>query len=57
MPILMFFIDGSSIEYYRIHFITTFQTIAAQALQKGIVFKDTMFAIVHFYFCFFQSII
>jgi len=57
MPILMSFIDGGSIEYYRIHFITIFQTIAAQALQKRIVLKNTIFAIVCSSFCFFQSII
>jgi len=46
MPILMSFMDGGSTEYYRIHFIITFQTIATQALQKGINLKDTMFSIV-----------
>jgi len=50
MPILMSFMDSGSIEYYQIHFITTFQTIASQALQKGINLKDTMFAIVCSYF-------
>ena len=28
MPILMSFMDGGLMEYYRIYFITTFQTIA-----------------------------
>jgi len=50
MPILMSFMDGGLTEYYRIYFITTFQTIATQALQKGINLKDTMFAIVCSYF-------
>ena len=50
MPILMSFMDGGLTEYYQIHFITTFQTIASQALQKGINIKDTMFVIVRSYF-------
>jgi len=52
----MSFMDGGLTKYYRVHFITTFQTITAQALQKGIVLKDTMFAIVCFYFVFFNQL-
>ena len=32
IPILMSFMDGGLTKYYRVHFITTFQTITAQAL-------------------------
>jgi len=52
----MSFIDGGLTKYYRVYFITTFQTITAQALQKEIVLKDTMFAIVCFYFVFFNQL-
>ena len=43
MPILMSFIDSGLTEYYRVYFITIFQTITAQALQKEIVLKNTIF--------------
>jgi len=56
MPILMSFIDSGLTEYYRVYFITTFQTITAQALQKEIVLKNTIFAIVCSYFCFFNQL-
>ncbi|KAJ3553499.1 hypothetical protein NP233_g12629 [Leucocoprinus birnbaumii] len=46
MPVLMTFLGGGTIEHYRLHFLTLFQSIATAIEGKGGKVRDDMFAMV-----------